>query len=171
MAKLTPELRELVLARIAAGSSYEEAADWCGSEHRVSISKQAIGKLVSKHRHERADVSKAIARDHITRQLPKDLEVADAKLKQAEELLDLAAEDARSDPTVSNFEKYSKANQAYLAHLKRRDDTLGLNVPDDPTVDGVVGLLGLALDEEELAAEGAAFADDDADGDGAPEPH
>ena len=164
MAKLTPELREAVLARIAAGSSYEEAAEWCKATHNVEVTKQAIGKLVAKHRAERSEVSKAVARDHITRQLPKDLEVADEKLAQAARLLDLAAGAAELEPTVANFEKYAKANTAYLAHVKRRDDALGLNVPDDPTVDGVVGLLGLALDEEETGAAAAAFDDDDEPG-------
>lgn len=160
MSKLTPELREVALAKIASGASYQETAAWLKSTHKVSISKQALGKLVTKHRTERADVSKAIARDHIARTLPADLTAADAKHAQAAKLLDKAAKDALMDGSVAAFEKYSKAAQVYLKFEELKRKTLGLDQPDDLIVGGLVALCGLALEEEEKAAEKAAFGDD-----------
>ncbi len=169
--KLTPELREQVLARIAGGASYSETAAWLKSDHKVTVSKQAIGKLVSKHRTERAEVSKAIARDHITRTLPSDLTACDDKHAQAARLLDKAAADALTSGTVADFEKYSKAASIYLKFEELKRKTLGLDQPDESFVGGIVDLCGLALEEEEQAATDAAFADDDpsgSDGDGSP---
>lgn len=160
MAKLSQEQRDQVLVRVASGASYEDAARWCASEWQIKISKQAIAKLVARHRTERKDVAKAVARDHIARQLPRDLTAADDRHAQAARLVDLAATACEAEPTVANFEKYSKASQALIRWEELRRKTLGLDQPDDQIVDSVIGLLGLALEDEERAAR-AAMADDE----------
>lgn len=159
--KLDAEQREKVLARIARGASYEEAAQWCRSELGIQISKQAIGKLVSKHRSERAEVSKAVARDHIARRLPTDLVAADGHHARAGRLLQLAADACEREPTVANFEKYAKASAAFLKWEELQRKTLGLDQPDDAFIDNVVDLAGLALAEEDAVVRAAAFSGDE----------
>jgi len=161
--KLEPEQREQVFVLIAKGASYEEAAAWCRSTLKVSISKQAIGLMVAKHRSERTDVSKAVARDHIARTLPADLTAADAKHAQAGRLLDLAAMACEEIPTVANFEKYAKASAAFIKFEELKRKTLGLDQPDTAFIDNVIDLAGLALAEEEAGARAAAFDDEPAD--------
>ena len=163
MARLTPEQREQVLSRIAGGASYEEAAEWCRKKLKVTISKQAIGKLAVKHRSERAAVSKAIAADHIARTLPADLTAADAHHARAARLLEIAANACEEDPSVANFEKYAKASAAYLKWEELKRKTLGLDSPDGGFLDNVVDLAGLALAEEDASARAAAFDDNDDD--------
>jgi hypothetical protein len=162
VSKLTPEIREQILTHIANGASYEDAAEWVGAHHGISVTKQAIGKLVAKHRSERSEVSKAVARDHIARTLPADLAASDEKHAQAGRLLDIAAAAAESDPTVANFEKYAKASATFLKWEELKRKTLGLDQPDDAFLDNIVDLAGLALEEEDQAVHAAAFDDDDA---------
>lgn len=162
MAGKLEDHRDAVLAHIAAsGCSYEEASQWLRASHGIEVTKQAIGKLVKLHRSERSDVSKAVARDHIARQLPADLEIADKRARVAGELLDKAAEKAMTNVTPSAFTCYAKAARVYLDFEEMKRKTLGLNEPDDEVVTGIVDLVGLALAEEETAAAEVAFADDD----------
>ncbi len=162
--KLTPEDREKILALIAKGASYQEAADWCDTELGKPITKQSIGEMVSKHRVERSEVSKAVARDHIARTLPADLEAGDAKHAQAGRLLDIAAQAAQENPSATTYEMYAKASAAFLKWEELKRKTLGLDTPDDTFLDNIVDLAGLALAEEDQAVHAAAFDDDGADG-------
>jgi len=136
------------------------------SEHGISISRQAIDKLARKRRVELSDVSKAVARNHIAKQLPADLVAADEKHAQAARLLDLAAQQAEAEPSVANFEKYAKASAAFIKFEELKRKTLGLDQPDNALIDNIIDLAGLALAEEDEAARTAAF---EADADGEPE--
>lgn len=133
MAKLTLELQELVLARVGKGASHPETVAWLKAEHGVDVTKQAIAKLVKKHRTERADVAKSIARSYIAKTLPKDLEAMDRVQARNLELLERAQEEAAQPLglTTTNIEKVVKLTQIVQKADETKKRASGLDQPDE----------------------------------------
>jgi hypothetical protein len=141
MAKLTPELREAVLARVAKKSTYKEAAAWLKTAHGVSISEQALCKLVRKHRSETKDVAKAIARAHVAKKLPADLAAADENLRKAQHAYDLAYDAVIETGSVADYDKLKKAAGILARFDEVNRKTLGLDSPDQEAVTDLAALL------------------------------
>jgi IS30 family transposase len=135
MSKLSPELQEEVLARVAKRATYDSIVAWLKKKHRITITKQAISKMVRKHRSERADVAKVIARTHIEQTLPTDLAEFDRIQARNVRLLERAQDEANKDFSVANVEKVTKLTGAYLKADEQKKRALGLEQPDEVIAD------------------------------------
>lgn len=134
-AKLTPEQREAVIKRVAAGASYGEISEWLLTTHSVTISKQAISKMVKKHRSGQADQAKVVARTHIAKRLTKDLSAFDGHMIRVSRLLRLAAREAERDLTTAAVEKVSKLAAVWQKFDDAKKRAMGLDEPDDKITD------------------------------------
>lgn len=135
MAKLTPKLQDEVLARVAKNVPLDQIAAWLKRSKRVEITKQALSKMVQRHRSDRADVAKVIAREHIARTLPQDLNELD-RVKAAQlTILELAQRTARKKPSVVNVQAVKAAALPYLKIVEIQHRAQGLEQPDDVVTD------------------------------------
>lgn len=167
--KLTDELRDVVIAKAAANISLSTICAWLKSTHGVDVNKSTLSRVVKSHRTDLANVSKGIARASIVPTLEAGMQALQARLgraqaieeKCADAVLNVSKEDGGG--TFYGVPTWAKAN----AEVCRIEDLMhkaaGLNQADDPMLDGLVGLMGLALDEEEKAAQAALDAADAAD--------
>jgi hypothetical protein len=144
MAKLTPELREALLERVAKTGKQRDALVWLKKHHGVAITPQALSTLVRKNSSSRADTAKVVAREHIARTLPADLAEFDRVQARNLELLELAQAEALADPSTKNVDKVAKLTAAYLKADEQKKKAMGLDQPDE-LVGGLADLLGLAF--------------------------
>lgn len=135
MAKLTPELQDEILGKVAKRVPYDQIVAWLKKSKRVSVTKQALSKMVRKHRSDRADVAKVVAREHIEKTLPSDLKEFDRVQAHNLKLLESAQRDAEEDMSVANVEKVTKLTQVYLKADEMKKKALGLEQPDDVVTD------------------------------------
>lgn len=167
MPKLTDEHRDLIAAKRAAGVSLEQIKQFLKADHGVSVSLAQISRVAKSHRSSLADATKSVVRSTIVETVQGSAQAIKERAARAWQIEEAAARLAIDDP-ASGIPLWAKAH----AEACRSDELVlkagGANQPDEPMVDGLVGLLGLALDEEDEAAREAAFAedDDDADDDG-----
>lgn len=139
-AKLTGPQTELVLARVAKGASLSEVAKWAKAEFGVSITKQALSKIVRRHRTERADTAKVIAREHIAATLPRDLAEMDRIQARNIELLERAQTEALENASQANIDKVVKLSTIVQRADEQKKRAVGLEQPDE-----VVGDLAALL--------------------------
>jgi len=131
MRKLSDAHQEIALARIAKGESQAAVAAWLKKHHRVSVTPQAIAKVVRRHRSERADTAKVIAREHIARTLPTDLETMDRIQARNVQLLEFAQTDALKSPSQANVEKVVKLSTIVQRADEQKKRAVGLEQPDE----------------------------------------
>ncbi len=143
--KISPELQEAVLARAAKGQTLQAIAAWLQKRHAITVSHQALSKIVRKHRAERAQISKHIVREHIERTLPEDLSELDRLMAANVELLDAAQKAARKHLTTANVEMVVKLTSAVQKADEAKKKALGVDQPDSVELQGLADLVGLAL--------------------------
>lgn len=130
-AKLTGPQTELMLARVAKGSSLSDVARWAKAEFGVSITKQALSKIVRRHRSERADTAKVIAREHIAKTLPRDLAEMDRIQARNVELLEIAQANALKSATQANIDMVVKLSTVVQRADEQKKRAVGLEQPDE----------------------------------------
>lgn len=161
--KLTPDLQEQILAKLAAGWSYGTCAKWC-ERQGVSITREAIGKFARQSRTLRADASKNAVRSVVAQALETALtQYADDAAMLRRVLVaqgELALEDPRARKAyVELFGEYRNSVAALVKWS-------GAEEPDTDLVTGIADLLGLAFNDDdeadalgELEGEGDAVSD------------
>lgn len=96
--KLTPEMRDAVLARRAAGQTAKQCVEWLHREHGIDVTIAAVTKLTRVERRERGNDAKATVRGSLKRTLPKDLEFLQRILRDYRRLYARQMRDALADP-------------------------------------------------------------------------
>lgn len=177
--KLTDDLRDVVVAKAAAGMSLQSIADWIKATHRIDVNKSTLSRVVKSHRSDLANVSKGVVRAAIVPTLEAGIQALQARKARAQKIEEACAavvlgaevDDGEGGvirtggDVLSGVPMWAKAN-AELCRIEELElKAAGVDQPDDAMVDGLVGLLGLALDEEDKAARAAAFAGEEASAD------
>lgn len=150
MAAIPPALESELIERAAQGASTRDLSQWLKDAKGITASYKAVQRLLSRTKSERADVAKAIVRETITKELPKDLERLEGALtravtlaerlhKRTHEALDALADPEDADPSalrvaLASFETLSdraiKASNAELNAFKVRLHFAGADTPD-----------------------------------------
>jgi len=171
--KLTDELRDVVVAKAAAGMSLQSIADWIKATHKIDVNKSTLSRVVKSHRSDLANVSKGVVRAAIVPTLEAGIQALQARKSRAQKIEEACAavvlgDEHHEGDVLSGVPMWAKAN-AELCRIEELElKAAGVDQPDDAMVDGLVGLLGLALDEEDKAARKAAFEPDEARDDAGP---
>lgn len=129
--KIPLDLHDPILALVASGKSSSAVASWLRSEHGVEVTRQAVDKIIKRARSLRADTSKLIAREHIARTLPTDLDTFDRIMAATGELLEQAQREAREELTVANVEKVTKLTNTWARLDEAKKTAMGLDQPDE----------------------------------------
>jgi hypothetical protein len=129
--KIPLDLHDPILAMVGAGKSTAAVASWLQSAKGITVTRQAVDKIVKRARSTRADTSKLIAREHIARTLPTDLDTFDRHMARTSELLELAQAEALKDLTVANVEKVTKLTAAWARLDESKKKAMGLDQPDE----------------------------------------
>lgn len=129
--KIPLELHDPILALVASGKSPGSVATWLRAEHGIEVTRQAVDKIVKKARSLRADTSKLIAREHIARTLPTDLDTFDRHMAATSELLEQAQREARVEFSVANVEKVVKLTREWRGLDEAKKAAMGLDQPDE----------------------------------------
>jgi hypothetical protein len=144
--KIPLELHEQLLA-IATKKTCQAGVEWLAKKG-IKVTNEAVRLLVRKHRSERADAAKSIARKYIAETLPKDLEAIDRVQARNLRLLRRAQAEALVEPTVANIEKVCKLTTVVQKADETKKKAVGLEQPD-AVFDGLGDVL-LALRRSKL---------------------
>lgn len=144
--KLTPDMCDELLRLRGAGNTQQELVEYCKRKFGVAVNQSSLSRMLSKHRKERAEISRAIVQDYAEKTLPGDLEAADRIHAKYLQLTEAAIDSAIAEPTLSNKEGAAKLYPAYLRSQELKQKALGLD-NTDPIVNGVAEFLALGFDE------------------------
>lgn len=139
--KLNENLRTQVLGRVAANETYESIVAWLRKAHRVEITKQAIGKLVAKHRS--APPLRAAPKRR-KKSGGRKVSPTEAHFNRLSRLLKQLTRDAIVERSGVNVDKVAKASAAYQRAYENLRQELGLDQPTTETVADLAALLAKA---------------------------
>lgn len=152
-AKITKALERHVLAHAAAGKSTRWIASWIQKRYRKDISHNAVAVFLRAHRTEKADVAKAVVREELRTNLPRDLQVFDRRISAL--VGDLRRVEKASRDIMERFpgspdrwRKVEAMRLKMLEQLRKCLDTklhyVGADQPDE-AIDGLADFLALAF--------------------------
>lgn len=133
--KIPSDLHGEILARVASNATLPGIVAWLKKSHRVEVSKQALSKLVQKHRAERREVAKTVVSEHIQQTLPADLAALDAVQARNLGLLERAQAEALTELSVANVEKVVKLTTIVQRADEAKKKALGLEQPNEVITD------------------------------------
>lgn len=82
MAKISPDLEQLVLVKAGEGLSVRAIAAWLLEEHGVKIAHQAVARRLARVREQRADVTQAVVREKLAGHVTADLDVLAREMRR-----------------------------------------------------------------------------------------
>lgn len=152
--KIAAELRDKIAEKAATGASNRAIATWLWKEHKVKVSHQAVGKIVTKNRSVRTAIAKSVITAYAEKNLPADLDRLQRAFDKNIGLLELtqaAAASGRvkgkpSAPTLAQVEAVCKLTATVIKADEHRRKALGLDQPENDAVaefQGIGELLGL----------------------------
>lgn len=112
MAVIPPALESELIEKAAQGASTRDLSQWLKDAKGITASYRAVQRLLSRTKSERADVAKAIVREKLTKEAPRDLERLEAELAKAERLSDRLH--ARAHKSLDALEDPEKADPGDL---------------------------------------------------------
>jgi hypothetical protein len=82
MAKISPDLEQVILAKAGEGLPIRAIAAWLLSEHKVKIAPSAVAKRLAKIRDERSEVTKAVVAIKLAGHVTADLDILARELRR-----------------------------------------------------------------------------------------
>lgn len=130
---LPESLNEEILRRAVEGQGTREIAEWCTKKGHP-ISHESVAKRLRKLRGERADISKAVVREELSKTLTADVRRLDQIANDSKRLADAVLRRAMSGTRIVDLEAaeaYPKVAAAAIKATEAKLKAAGVDQPDD----------------------------------------
>jgi hypothetical protein len=123
VSKISTDLEKLLIAKAGEGYTIRELRAWLLSEHGVSVATSAVAKRLVKMRDERAEVTKAVIVEQVSKHVTADLDVMTRELTRMSRVSRRLYQEATANGAVvlaPSWEMYLRTQDRLSKYVEMR---------------------------------------------------